>query len=50
LFLWYIPQKQKAKTLKELIGDLPSLIEMGEISDDIFHAYREFNKKNASLD
>lgn len=37
------PRKQPSKTLRELIGDLPSLTKMGEISDDIYHAYREFN-------
>lgn len=39
------PKKQKAKTLRQLIGDLPRLEEMGEISEDIFHAYREFDKR-----
>lgn len=39
------PKKQKAKTLKQLISDLPSLTEMGEISDDILHSYREFDKR-----
>lgn len=39
------PKRQKAKTLRQLIGDLPSLTEMGEISDDIFHSYREFDKR-----
>ncbi len=39
------PKKQKAKTLRQLIGDLPRLDEMGEISEDIFHAYREFDKR-----
>ena len=39
------PKKQKAKTLRQLIGDLPQLEEMGEISEDIFHAYREFDKR-----
>lgn len=39
------PKKQKAKTLRELIGDLKSLKEMGEISNDIFHSYREFDPR-----
>ncbi|MEJ6674961.1 MAG: DNA cytosine methyltransferase [Polaribacter sp.] len=39
------PKKQKAKTLHQLIGDLPALEEMGEISEDIFHAYREFDQR-----
>lgn len=38
------PKKQKPKTLRHLIGDLPSLNVMGEIQeDDIFHSYREFD-------
>lgn len=39
------PKKQKARTLKQLIGDLPSLKEMGEVSNDIFHSYREFDQR-----
>lgn len=39
------PKKQKSKTLRQLIGDLPSLTEMGEISNDIFHSYREFDQR-----
>ena len=39
------PKKQKAKTLRDLIGDLRSLTKMGEISDDIFHSYRVFDKR-----
>lgn len=40
------PKKQKAKKLKDLIGALPSLKEMGEISeDDIYHSYRSFDIK-----
>ncbi|MCD2260196.1 DNA cytosine methyltransferase [Psychroserpens luteolus] len=39
------PKKQKSKTLRQLIGDLPSLTEMGEISNDIFHSYREFQQR-----
>lgn len=37
------PKKQKAKTLRQLIGDLPSLNEMGEISEDIFHSFRTYD-------
>jgi len=39
------PKKQKAKSLRKLIGDLPALEEMGEISEDIFHGYREFDQR-----
>jgi DNA (cytosine-5)-methyltransferase 1 len=40
------PKEQKAKTLKALIGDLPSLKIMGEIYDnDIYHSYRSFDTK-----
>ncbi|WP_425629050.1 DNA cytosine methyltransferase [Cellulophaga lytica] len=39
------PKKQKVKTLRDLIGDLPSLTKMGEISEDIFHSYRVFDKR-----
>lgn len=39
------PKKQKPKTLRQLIGDLPSLTEMGEISNDIYHSYREFDQR-----
>lgn len=39
------PKKQKSKTLRQLIGDLPSLTEMGEISNDIFHSFREFDQR-----
>jgi DNA (cytosine-5)-methyltransferase 1 len=39
------PREQVPKTLRELIGDLPSLTKMGEISKDIYHSYREFNPK-----
>ncbi|MGB1204033.1 MAG: DNA (cytosine-5-)-methyltransferase [Chitinophagales bacterium] len=37
------PKKVQAKTLRELIGHLPTLKEMGEISNDIFHSFRKFN-------
>ena len=37
------PKKQKPKTLRNLIGDLQPLNKMGEISNDIFHSYREFD-------
>jgi len=40
------PKKQKAKTLKSLIGDLASLSVMGEIDkDDIYHSFRKYDKK-----
>ncbi len=40
------PKKQKAKNLKQLIGDLPSLSVMGEIDkDDIYHSFRNYDKK-----
>lgn len=40
------PKEHKAKTLKNLIGNLPSLKIMGEISkNDIYHSYRAFDKK-----
>ena len=38
------PKKQKAKTLKELIGNIRSLNTMGEISDnDIYHSFRKYD-------
>lgn len=42
------PKAQKAPTLRELIGDLPSLDKMGVISNDIFHAFREYDPKMLS--
>jgi len=40
------PKKQKAKKLKQLIGDLPSLSIMGEIEeDDIYHSFRNYDTK-----
>lgn len=40
------PKRHKAKTLKKLIGDLPLLQIMGEISkNDIYHSYRNFDTK-----
>jgi len=43
------PKKQKAKTLKELIGDLASLSVMGEIDEnDIYHSFRKYDKKMLS--
>ena len=39
------PKRKKPKTLRQLIDDLPSLTEMGEISKDIFHSYRVFDKR-----
>jgi len=43
------PKKQKAKVLKELIGELPSLSTMGEIDkNDIYHSFRKYDKKMLS--
>ena len=39
------PQKQQAKTLRELIGDLRPLSEMGEISEDIYHSFRNYDPR-----
>jgi DNA (cytosine-5)-methyltransferase 1 len=40
------PKKQKAKTLRQLIGHLESLRTMGEIDkNDIYHSYRSFDLK-----
>ncbi|TRX70724.1 DNA cytosine methyltransferase [Carboxylicivirga sp. M1479] len=39
------PNKNKPKTLRKLISDLPALTSMGEISEDIYHSYREFDKR-----
>jgi len=37
------PDRDKERTLREVIGDLPSLKEMGEILDeDIYHAFRTY--------
>ena len=39
------PDKISAPTLKELIGDLPSLKNMGEISkEDIFHSFKPYKE------
>lgn len=38
------PEKKAAPTLRELIGDLPSLQKMGQIcSEDIYHSFREYD-------
>ena len=38
------PDKQKEKTIKQVIGDLKPLTDMGEISkDDIYHSFRKYN-------
>ncbi|KFJ42329.1 DNA cytosine methyltransferase [Francisella philomiragia] len=37
------PSKQRPKTLRELIGNLQPLKQMGQLSSDIFHSYREFD-------
>ncbi len=40
------PQKSKERTLKEVIGNLPKLSDMGEISKtDIYHSFRKYDKK-----
>ncbi|DAB34913.1 MAG TPA: hypothetical protein CFH82_03015 [Sulfurospirillum sp. UBA12182] len=40
------PKQQKAKTVRNIIGKLGSLQEMGEIDkDDIYHSYRSFDIK-----
>jgi DNA (cytosine-5)-methyltransferase 1 len=39
------PSKKSPVILEKLIGDLPELIDMGEISSDIYHNYRAFDKK-----
>lgn len=40
------PERQKAKTLRELFVELEQLDEMGEISvSDIFHSYRKYDSK-----
>ncbi len=37
------PEYRKEKTLRDIIGDLPALIEMGEVSScDIFHYFRKY--------
>ena len=41
-----LPKQTKAKNLRLLIGDLPSLQSMGEIcKNDIYHSYRSFDPK-----
>lgn len=38
------PDKQPERTLKQIIGHLPSLTKMGEISpDDIYHNFRQYS-------
>lgn len=40
------PKKSQEKTLKDVIGDLPPLSEMGDISKiDIYHSFRKYDKK-----
>lgn len=39
------PNKEKEKTLKDIIGHLPSLSKMGEISEnDIYHSFRPYRE------
>lgn len=41
----FYPQKQGEKTLRQVIGHLPSLKNMGEISDtDIYHNFKPYSK------
>lgn len=40
-----LPNESKEITLKESIGHLPSLKEMGEISKDIYHNFRSYDKR-----
>ncbi|MEW6886602.1 DNA cytosine methyltransferase [Trueperella pyogenes] len=43
------PARQSAPSLRELIGELPSLNEMGECSnDDILHSFRPYEKRMRS--
>ncbi|MCI7002872.1 MAG: DNA cytosine methyltransferase [Clostridia bacterium] len=38
------PKKQKEKTIRQVIGDLKSLITMGEIDEnDIYHSFRKYS-------
>lgn len=39
------PKRKKATTLRQIIGNLPELKVMGEISNDVFHSYRKFEKR-----
>lgn len=40
------PDKQPERTLRQVIGHLPSLKKMGEISEnDIYHNFRKYNPK-----
>lgn len=40
------PLQQNEKTIREVIGDLPSLQQMGEISDnDIYHSFRKYSQE-----
>ena len=40
-----MPNKMKEKTLKEVIGDLPALHEMGEVDkNDILHSFRPYRE------
>lgn len=41
-----MPDRENEKTVRGIIGNLPSLRTMGEIdSEDIYHSYREYPKK-----
>ncbi len=42
----FFPEKNEPKILRKLIGDLPKLEKMSEISEnDIFHSFRAYNPK-----
>lgn len=41
-----LPEIEPEKTIRDVIGDLPSLKKMGEItSNDIYHSYREYPER-----
>lgn len=39
----FFPDYVEEKTLRDVIGHLPSLKKMGEISEDIFHSFRKYS-------
>ena len=44
-----VPTRQKEKTIREVIGDLPTLNNMGEISEkDIYHSFRKYSQEMRS--
>ena len=43
------PTKQKEKSIREVIGDLPALNNMGEVyGEDIYHSFRNYNEEMRS--